>query len=72
MPALREIKLTDKQHYYNLNSGSIRNTAKLMPKLFEEIMDIKPIRTAADYQMALQEVEDLLHATLDTPEGEIS
>ena len=70
MPALREIKLTDKQHCYNLNSGNVRNTAKLMPKLFEEIMDIKTIRTDTDYQMALQEVEDLMHATLDTPEGD--
>ena len=33
-------------------------------------MDIKPIKTDADYQAALTEVESLMMAGPDTPEGE--
>lgn len=33
-------------------------------------MDIKPIRTKADYRGALKEVESLMNAEADTPEGE--
>ena len=33
-------------------------------------MDIKPIRTDADYRAALKEVEGLMMAEPDTPEGE--
>ncbi|HEY0923197.1 helix-turn-helix domain-containing protein [Rheinheimera pacifica] len=33
-------------------------------------MDIKPIRNDADYRAALQEVEQLMLAQPDTPEGE--
>ena len=33
-------------------------------------MDIKPIRTEADYRAALTEVEGLMMAEPDTPEGE--
>ena len=33
-------------------------------------MDIKPIRTKADYRAALKEVEGLMSAAADTPEGE--
>lgn len=33
-------------------------------------MDIKPIRTDADYRMALREIESLMMAKPDTPEGE--
>ena len=33
-------------------------------------MDIKPIRTKADYRAALKEVETLMNAGPDTPEGE--
>lgn len=33
-------------------------------------MDIKPIRTKADYRAALKEVETLMNARADTPEGE--
>ena len=33
-------------------------------------MDIKPIKTDADYRAALTEVESLMTATPDTPEGE--
>ncbi len=33
-------------------------------------MDIKPIRNAADYRAALKEVEGLMMAEPDTPEGE--
>ena len=33
-------------------------------------MDIKPIRTKADYRAALKEIESLMHAQPDTPEGE--
>ena len=33
-------------------------------------MDIKPIKTEADYQAALQEIETLMMAEANTPEGE--
>ncbi len=33
-------------------------------------MDIKPIKTEADYQAALKEIENLMMAAIDTPEGE--
>ncbi len=33
-------------------------------------MEIKPIKTEADYQQALLEIETLFDASLDTPEGE--
>lgn len=33
-------------------------------------MDIKPIKTDADYRAALKEVETLMTASFDTPEGE--
>lgn len=33
-------------------------------------MDIKPIRTEADYRATLKEIESLMAAQLDTPEGE--
>ena len=34
-------------------------------------MDIKPIRTEADYQAALREVESLMSAEFGTPEGDL-
>ena len=33
-------------------------------------MDIKPIKTDADYRAALKEIENLMMAGPDTPEGE--
>jgi HTH-type transcriptional regulator/antitoxin HigA len=33
-------------------------------------MDIKPIKTDSDYRAALAEIENLMTAKLDTPEGE--
>ena len=33
-------------------------------------MDIKPIKTDVDYQAALIEIENLMAAVLDTPQGE--
>ena len=36
----------------------------------ETAMDIKPIRTEADYQATLKEIEGLMMAAPDTPEGE--
>jgi HTH-type transcriptional regulator/antitoxin HigA len=33
-------------------------------------MEIKPIRTKADYRAALKEIEGLMSAAADTPEGE--
>ena len=33
-------------------------------------MDIKPIKTEADYQAALLEIETLMMAEANTPEGE--
>lgn len=33
-------------------------------------MNIKPIKTDADYRAALKEIESLMTATPDTPEGE--
>ncbi|MCY4155540.1 MAG: helix-turn-helix domain-containing protein [Gammaproteobacteria bacterium] len=33
-------------------------------------MDVKPIRTDTDYQAALREIETLMTARLDSPEGE--
>ena len=33
-------------------------------------MDIRPIKTDADYQAALKEIESLMMAAPDSPEGE--
>jgi HTH-type transcriptional regulator / antitoxin HigA len=33
-------------------------------------MDIQPIRNEADYQAALKEIENLIEAQPDTPEGD--
>jgi HTH-type transcriptional regulator/antitoxin HigA len=33
-------------------------------------MEIRPIKTEADYQAALEEIERLFDAAPDTPEGE--
>lgn len=33
-------------------------------------MDIKPIKTEADYRATLREIEGLMHAEADTPEGD--
>ena len=33
-------------------------------------MDIKPIKTEADYEVALVEIEGLMNAEPDTPEGD--
>lgn len=33
-------------------------------------MDIRPIKTETDYEEALQAIERLMHAELDTPEGD--
>lgn len=33
-------------------------------------MDIKPIKTDADYRAALKDIENLMMASLDSPEGE--
>ena len=33
-------------------------------------MEIKPIKTEADYATALNEVENLMDAKIDTPEGD--
>ena len=33
-------------------------------------MDIKPLKTEADYQAALKEIETLMYAKPDTPEGD--
>lgn len=33
-------------------------------------MDIKPLKTEADYQAVLKEIEILMHAKPDTPEGD--
>ena len=33
-------------------------------------MDIRPIKTEIDYEAALQEIACLMHAELDTPEGD--
>ena len=51
----------------------MRNTTKLMRKPFSNeirIMDIKPIKTEADYRATLKEIESLMNARSDTPEGE--
>ena len=33
-------------------------------------MDIKPIKTRRDYQRILEEIEGLMHAKRNTPEGD--
>lgn len=34
-------------------------------------MEIKPIKTAADHAAALQEIDGLMAAELDTPDGDL-
>jgi HTH-type transcriptional regulator/antitoxin HigA len=46
------------------------STTPSMHKLSRDIMDIKPIRTDADYHAALREVESLMTAEFGTPEGD--
>ena len=36
----------------------------------EKIMEIKPIKSDADYRATLAEIDTLMYATLDTPEGD--
>ena len=36
----------------------------------ETSMDIRPLKTEADYQAALKEIETLMHAAADTAEPE--
>jgi len=38
--------------------------------LKEKMMDIKPIRTEADYRATLREIESLMRAESESPEGE--
>ncbi|MHB9118178.1 MAG: helix-turn-helix domain-containing protein [Burkholderiales bacterium] len=33
-------------------------------------MDIRPLKTEADYRATLKEIENLMHAGIDTPEGD--
>ncbi len=51
----------------------MHSMAKLTHKLFSKVlktMEIKPIKTDADYRSALKEVESLMSAKPNTPEGE--
>ena len=41
-----------------------------MHKLLRDFMDIKPIRTEADYHAALRDVESLMTAEFGTPDGD--
>lgn len=41
-----------------------------MHNLLKEFMDIKPIRTDADYHAALRDVESLITAEFGTPDGD--
>jgi hypothetical protein len=54
------------------SSSSLARTSSTRPpthKLSRDIIDIKTIRTEADYQAALREVESLMTAEFETPEG---
>lgn len=49
----------------------MRNTTKLMCKRFDgDNMDIRPLKTKADYKAALKEVETLMQAKPNTPAGD--
>lgn len=41
------------------------------PTTRSQTMDIEPIRTKADYEVALKTVEALMNAQANTPEGDI-
>jgi len=58
--------------YTSVSSVLHANTTRSMHKRFDGItmITIKPIRTEADYRTALKEVESLMTAGPDTPEGE--
>jgi HTH-type transcriptional regulator / antitoxin HigA len=43
----------------------------LADDLKERKMDINPIKTEGDYRATLREVESLMSATPDSPEGEL-
>lgn len=51
------------------NPRSVRRDRRA-DDLKEVTMDIKPIKTDADYRAALKEIESLMMAETDTPEGE--
>jgi HTH-type transcriptional regulator/antitoxin HigA len=42
----------------------------MQPRFEKDDMDIKPIRTASDYEAALKEVDRLIDAKPQTPEGD--
>ena len=50
--------------------GTHRQYDAIDAQIIEDIMDIKPIRTKADYQAALIEVESLMTAEFGTPESD--
>jgi HTH-type transcriptional regulator / antitoxin HigA len=50
--------------------GTHQRTTPSTPSTFEHTMNIKPIKTKADYRATLKEVESLMMAKADTPEGD--
>lgn len=56
----------------SVSSVLTRNMTRLMLRLSdgENVMEIRPIRTEADYRAALLEIETLMRAEPDTPEGD--
>jgi len=38
--------------------------------LYRNAMNIKPVKTSADYKNALKEIDSLMRAETDTPDGE--
>jgi len=51
-------------------SGHTKNTTKLTQTTFD--MEIKPIKTEQDYEQALERLEKIFHAEVDTPDGDVA
>jgi HTH-type transcriptional regulator/antitoxin HigA len=57
--------------YLSGSSEPINSMTRSMRKQFEGLaMNIKPIRTTEDHRAALKEIETLMMAEMDTPEGD--
>lgn len=48
----------------------VRNESAQVAGQEQNIMNIKPIRTRADYRAALQQIESVMNARANSPEGE--
>jgi hypothetical protein len=66
---LDQLPVSSRLHPVHRDPRAIRESTRKRSEK-EEDMEIKPIRTKADYRAALREIESLMAADRDTPDGE--